>query len=536
MKRTLLIISIVCLIASTGISQDNLKENTYYIITAKHSGKALDVTMGDKNDGAKVQQYTLNGSDAQIWRANLGSKGWILTAKHSKKVLDVSNGSKDDGAQIQQYTANGTEAQTWHVTSLGDGYYKVISKNSGKALDVSMGSKNDGAKIQQYTWNGSDAQRWKFTQVAYISPNKKAILIPNEPTPKLSIDFESQMGFTLDSKIMAATEYNNKLYFMWRNPLISVPQTYDGEASWEMFGGLDDEMYWQTLDGSIWSDTKQIPDAGSRIGPSVCVSGGSLVIMWRGSGSDPGIYYKWIDKNTGQWVKGQSKIPNVGTETYVTPIVFNNKLYAVWRGIGDNRNLWFSYTTDFQNWAPQAQLDFGHASEYGASLAVYNDRLYAVWRGTGNDEGLFYATMDKNNKWSAQTKIPNVGSQYGARIIVYNGLLYAFWQGGENVGDAIWGAVKDGLKTVNSTISGVAEAIYDMKAAYTRDAKKYDPYADTHVYYSYFNGSSWSAQERLGGAQVAGYPTPFIYKNDLYLYASYGYIGNCSVSRLIVNY
>lgn len=146
-------------------------------LAARHSGLVLDVSGGSHENGANVQQYASNGTLAQKWRLVPVSSSdsedgqpdrlaegvyRISSAIDRRYVLDVAGGSRADGANVQVYAWNGTDAQRWRVIEAEDGLYRIESIVSGKALDVSGGSWADGANIQQYAWNGTDAQLWKI--------------------------------------------------------------------------------------------------------------------------------------------------------------------------------------------------------------------------------------------------------------------------------------------------------------------------------------------------------------------------------------
>lgn len=139
------------------------KWDGYYTITSKKSRKVLDVANGSTANGANIQQYQSNGSDAQFWKLEPAGNGYYyIISRRSGKVLDVDGGSTADSANVQQYERNNTEAQKWKLEEAGDGYYYLINKRSEKVLDVANGSTADGVNIQQYQRNGSDAQKWKF--------------------------------------------------------------------------------------------------------------------------------------------------------------------------------------------------------------------------------------------------------------------------------------------------------------------------------------------------------------------------------------
>ena len=139
----------------------------FYTITSQCSGKVLDVLDASKLDGARIQQWKLNGNVAQHWKIEPvpGAPGYYtLTSRCSGKVLDVLDASKLDGAKIQQWKRNGNFAQHWKIDPVAgaSGYFILTSRSSGKVLDVLDASTSDGAIIQQWKLNGNNAQHWKL--------------------------------------------------------------------------------------------------------------------------------------------------------------------------------------------------------------------------------------------------------------------------------------------------------------------------------------------------------------------------------------
>lgn len=151
---------------SQPTSSPNIVSGGIYTLTAKCSGKVLDVKDVSTADGGKMQQWTNYTASNQQFRVDdMGNGYYKLTAVHSGKVLDVPSSSTSTGVQLQQYTDNGTDAQRWRIVDAGGGYFKLISKASGLAMDVSSSSTADGAVIQQWTDNNTDAQKWLFTKI-----------------------------------------------------------------------------------------------------------------------------------------------------------------------------------------------------------------------------------------------------------------------------------------------------------------------------------------------------------------------------------
>ena len=147
----------------------NMGNGSYYI--RSKLGTVIDVTNGSIQTGTNIQMYTLNYSNAQKWtlkstavKAESIAEGTytIQAAVNTNYVLDIAGGSTADGGNVQIYSKNNTLAQNFVVTSVGNGYYKIVCKGTGKVLDVSGGSSANGTNVQQYKWNGSAAQCWRF--------------------------------------------------------------------------------------------------------------------------------------------------------------------------------------------------------------------------------------------------------------------------------------------------------------------------------------------------------------------------------------
>ncbi|MGE5451696.1 MAG: RICIN domain-containing protein [Acidobacteriota bacterium] len=143
-----------------------------FTIVNQNSNKCVDVAGASNADGANIQQWTCYGGGNQRFKFNgkatgaLSNGRYKLVSSNSGKCVDVTAASTADGANIQQYSCNGTNAQAFDVTSTGGGAYKLINVNSGKAVDVAGSATYDGANIQQWSDNGSNAQRFVLKQVA----------------------------------------------------------------------------------------------------------------------------------------------------------------------------------------------------------------------------------------------------------------------------------------------------------------------------------------------------------------------------------
>lgn len=143
---------------------------TYMIVSAINSNYVMDVAGCSAADGANVQLYKKNGSNAQRFILTCQSDGYYtITNVGSAKLLDCAGGGRTNGTNVQQYRANSTAAQRWKLTSAGNGYYTLTCKSNGLLADVDGGRAANDRNIQMYSSNGTAAQKWKFVATSPIA-------------------------------------------------------------------------------------------------------------------------------------------------------------------------------------------------------------------------------------------------------------------------------------------------------------------------------------------------------------------------------
>lgn len=185
-----------------------IEDGIYEIAPAVNESSRLDVSGGSRANGANVQIYSANGTQAQKWDFVLmddgsytiqcvgsgkyltasegnvvqsGEEGmasrWKVSFFHKMAcflnvatggVMDVARASPQNCTNVGTWRENGTVAQQFllHVTEpLARGYYSVMfADNQSQVLDVRNGSYSSGAEVQAYLANGTDAQKWLFSR------------------------------------------------------------------------------------------------------------------------------------------------------------------------------------------------------------------------------------------------------------------------------------------------------------------------------------------------------------------------------------
>lgn len=151
------------------LAKDNrnvLADGTYNIQSLVNPNYVLDIYGGYTTNGANVQLYRSNDTEAQLFKVTHDSEGYVtFTNVKSGKVLDVYGGTKKNNQNIWQFSSNGSRAQKWIVKPDGNGYVIISALDSNYVLDLSTGKAVNSSNIQLYTYCGSNAQRWKFSKL-----------------------------------------------------------------------------------------------------------------------------------------------------------------------------------------------------------------------------------------------------------------------------------------------------------------------------------------------------------------------------------
>lgn len=162
-------------------NKNTLADGVYEINSVKNSNYTLDVNSASTRNGANVQLYLRNGTQAQAFRVSHDSQGFVtFTNINSGKVIDLDGAITKNGRNIHQYASNGTRAQKWIVQQSGSGYSIVSAIDASFVLDLRNGTVSSGSNIQLYKSNNTAAQQWTFNKYvterercdSYASQNK----------------------------------------------------------------------------------------------------------------------------------------------------------------------------------------------------------------------------------------------------------------------------------------------------------------------------------------------------------------------------
>jgi hypothetical protein len=121
-------------------------------VVSNWNNKCIDVPSGAFVDGAQLQMWTCNNTNAQKWLF----EGGALKSQNNK-CMDVAGGSTANLAAIQLYTCNGTGAQQFVLNGAGD----LVNPQSTRCVDIGGWNGNDGAKLILWDCVGGANQKWR---------------------------------------------------------------------------------------------------------------------------------------------------------------------------------------------------------------------------------------------------------------------------------------------------------------------------------------------------------------------------------------
>ena len=146
-------------------STKNIQDSTYRINVACSTGKVIDVAGGATYNGANVQTYSWNGSNAQIFRIKKEGNYYRIINCANGKSIDVSGGTCIPGTNVQVWdSVDNCKNQLWAAYGFDNSdQIEFVNLATGMALDVAGAGKSSETNIDAYTRNNTQAQRFTIT-------------------------------------------------------------------------------------------------------------------------------------------------------------------------------------------------------------------------------------------------------------------------------------------------------------------------------------------------------------------------------------
>lgn len=347
----------------------------YYIDSLLKPSSSVDITWGSVESGARTHLYSYNKSDAQKFEfVAQGGGSYAIRNVNSGLVLDVQNAVAGNGAVVQQYASNGSDAQRWFIRDSGNGYY-IQSALGNWVLDINGASTADGASITLYTPNGSDAQKFMLASAnAGLVPTGDTVKIVSATNPGLVFDIENGATGNLarlqiytdngsDAQSFCFAEVGNGLYTITSsvsNRLIEVSSglTADGSAVAQYDANGTISQSWAVRDHGSGTFALLNAKSGKAIDvPSASMQSGNKLQIYTPNGSSAQLW-RIEDTTTSRErldaLAGQGRGVLVDGGSYVIQSAKDtSQVFDVqWGSLSNGANVWLygSNSTSAQRW------------------------------------------------------------------------------------------------------------------------------------------------------------------------------------------
>ena len=137
-----------------------------YVIRSAQTSKCIDVSSSSTADGAKVQEWDCNGTNAQKFHISPTSNGYFkIINVNSNKGLDIAGVSTAANARVQQWSYSGGANQQFKLVGRGNSQFSMHARHTDMVIDLSWGSAANGTILVQYPYAGWANQLWTFDRV-----------------------------------------------------------------------------------------------------------------------------------------------------------------------------------------------------------------------------------------------------------------------------------------------------------------------------------------------------------------------------------
>lgn len=149
--------------------QNEVPAGNYYICSSVNMDMLIDVAGCSIADGANVNLWTRNCTNAQKFSISYDEYGYAAIKNASGKVLDVHGCIGRPGQNVKQWTYTGVVNQKWIIKKVGNDYKinSALADEHGDhcTLDIFGCLYNEGTNIQIYNDNNGDNQKNKFINI-----------------------------------------------------------------------------------------------------------------------------------------------------------------------------------------------------------------------------------------------------------------------------------------------------------------------------------------------------------------------------------
>lgn len=151
-----------------GYSYDDIYQ--LYYDNGSGTGYCMDINGGNIAENEKVQLWTANTSDAQVFRIRDAGEGYryITPVNNSSLHVNISGGGSANGTKLVLHSATDGSSK-WKMQPEGNDTVSFWSMNAPDSACIDLDSGNVAAGVWLQIWDNGSNRRWKPEQRYRIS-------------------------------------------------------------------------------------------------------------------------------------------------------------------------------------------------------------------------------------------------------------------------------------------------------------------------------------------------------------------------------
>lgn len=148
-----------------------------FFLKSKLNGNVIDISGGDRNNGAGLISWPRkdSGTENQRWSlVEAGDGFFYIRSALNGNVIDIAGGDRNPAAPLISWPINTprSDNQLWSLVPAGNGFFYLKSKLNGFVIDIRGGDRSNGAELISFPTNNppSDNQLWSLVNANALRP------------------------------------------------------------------------------------------------------------------------------------------------------------------------------------------------------------------------------------------------------------------------------------------------------------------------------------------------------------------------------
>jgi hypothetical protein len=384
------------------------------------------------------------------------------------------------------YLGPGSVGRLWYNVCVGPSHWTSSMNGPNLSqLDPSAASGIAGFGTvvfnnEPYVFFNGNGQLWYsvFTQGAWNSKTVPNVSIGSFPWPvvynnELYVFYTASSSTGISYVIFDGSAWSSEV----------TPSSFDGTSdspaavvyappgsSFQIYvfysgtGSNSGAVYYNIFNGSSWTSSTQISDTNLSYSPSAVVFNGEIYLVYEGSGGDAQLRYNTFNGST--W-SGYTQVTGVSTYNRPWPVVSDGQLLVFYHSAASAGGIW--YVPLFSS-GPGIEVPASSSAYVPAALA-YDNAISVFYLANSNSQ-ILYNLHTGNSLWTPPIQGPdlsapatgnNPGLSQSPSAVLFNNQPFVFYNGDGN----LWYSVFNGSSWSSAEVSGIMLSQSPAAVVYT---------------------------------------------------------------------